>query len=292
MHDATRDLEGGDRDRPIGVFDSGVGGLAVLREVRRLLPNEELLYVADSEFAPYGDRPAAWIEARSIALVEFMVGLGAKAIVIACNTATGVSATTLRERFTLPIVAMEPAVKLAAASTKSGVIGVLATTRTLASPNYQRLRERFAVSVDVLSQACPGLANRVEAGELTGPETRALIASYVLPLVAKGIDTLVLGCTHYSFLTGEIQAIAGPDVTLIDPAAAVARQVQRRLADAGLLRSSPRSAADRFVTSGDPERVGLVIGKLWHAPSQTDAMPSLSFPRLGEDDDERTSRAP
>ncbi len=272
----------GNQASPIGVFDSGVGGLAVLREIRRLMPREAVLYIADSGFAPYGDRPAEWIEARSIALVSHLVACGAKAVVIACNTATGVSATTLRERFALPIIAMEPAVKLAAASTKSGVIGVLATTRTLASPNYESLRARFAVGIEVLSQPCPGLANRVEAGDLGGPETRALIASYVVPLLEKGIDTLVLGCTHYSFITAEIQAIAGPGIQLIDPAAAVARQVQRRLGDAGLLTpdaTDARAAApDLFLTSGETGHVRTVIEKLWSHSSRTEAMPILEFP--------------
>src|SRR5574340_373087 len=142
-------------EKPIGVFDSGVGGLSVLREIRRELPGEHLLYVADSGHAPYGDKPRQMIEARSVAIVEFLLNRGAKAVVVACNTATGASVETLRARFTVPIVAMEPAVKPAAESTKSGVIGVLATSGTLGSGNFARLHQRFGAKVEILVQACP-----------------------------------------------------------------------------------------------------------------------------------------
>src|SRR5665647_112261 len=213
---------------PIGVFDSGVGGLAVLHEIRRELPNEDLLYVADSGHAPYGDKSAHVIEARSIAIVEFLISQHAKAIVVACNTATGVAIKALRSRFPVPIIAMEPAVKPAAAHTRSGVIGVLATSRTIASDNFAKLHERFGADVKILMQACPGLVEQVEAGNLSGDETRALLERYILPLLAQQADTLVLGCTHYPFLAPLIREIAGATVTVIDPSAAIARELRRR----------------------------------------------------------------
>ena len=171
--------------KPIGVFDSGVGGLSVLREIRSELPGEDLLYVADSGHAPYGDKSTELIEARAIAIVEFLLSQHAKAIVVACNTATGVAIKMLRARFSVPIVAMEPAVKPAVAITRSGVIGVLATSRTIASDNFARLHERFGADVKILMQACPGLVEQVETGDLAGGKTRALIERYVLPLLEQ-----------------------------------------------------------------------------------------------------------
>src|SRR3989338_3866122 len=224
---------------PIGVFDSGVGGLSVLREIRRELPGEDLLYVADSGYAPYGNKPAPLIEARSIAITEFLVSQRAKAIVVACNTATGAAIEMLRTRFPLPIVAMEPAVKPAAANTKSGVIGVLATRNTPASENFERLHARFGAEVEILVQACPGLVEQVEAGDLSSDQTRALIEQYILPLLERQAHTPVLGCTHYPFLAPLIREIA-PSVAIIDPSAAIARELRRRLEHVGLLSHYPR----------------------------------------------------
>ncbi len=250
---------------PIGVFDSGVGGLAVLREIRRELPGEDLLYVADSGHAPYGDKSAPLIEARSIAIVEFLISQQAKAIVVACNTATGVAIKALRTRFQLPIIAMEPAVKPAAAQTKTGVIGVLATSRTIASDNFAKLHERFGADVKILMQACPGLVEQVEAGNLSGDNTRALLEQYVLPLLAQQADTLVLGCTHYPFLAPLIREIAGATVNVIDPSAAIARELRRRLASAGLLSTASGAGTERFWTSAMPDTTRQVIAQLWKA---------------------------
>jgi glutamate racemase len=249
--------------RPIGVFDSGVGGLSVLREIRRELPGEDLLYVADSGYAPYGDMSEQLIEARSVALIEFLLNRQAKAIVVACNTVTGVAIRALRARFPVPIVGMEPAVKPAAATTKSGVVGVLATTRTLSSDNFIRLQERFGADVDIVVQACPGLADRVEAGDLTGDTTRALVERYVQPMLDQGADTIVLGCTHYPFLTALIQSITGPEVAIIDPAAAVARELRRRLEDLGLAGSGTNSGTERFWTSDSRAQAESIISRLW-----------------------------
>jgi glutamate racemase len=258
---------------PIGVFDSGVGGLSVLREIRRELPGEDLLYVADSGHAPYGDKPAELIEARSVAITEFLINRRAKAIVVACNTATGVAVQMLRARFPVPIIAMEPAVKPAAAHTKSGVIGVLATSRTIASDNFAKLHERFGADVKILMQACPGLVEQVETGNLSGADTRALVERYVLPLLEQRVDALVLGCTHYPFLAPLIQEIAGPAVAVIDPSAAIAREVRRRLASAGLL-SGKRAGSERFWSSAAPDTAQPVISQLWQADVDVHSMPN------------------
>jgi len=250
---------------PIGVFDSGVGGLSVLREIRRELPGEDLLYVADSGHAPYGDKSAQLIEARSIAIIEFLLSRHAKAVVVACNTATGAAIATLRAKFPVPIIAIEPAVKPAAASTKSGVVGVLATSRTLSSDNFTKLTARFGTDIDILVQACPGLVEQVEAGDLSGAKTRALLRQYLLPLLERKADTIVLGCTHYPFLTPLIQEIAGPSVTIIDPAAAIARELRRRLADTGLLSPGTHAGTERFWSSDTPEKTQPVISQLWRS---------------------------
>lgn len=246
----------------IGAFDSGVGGLSVLREIHRELPHESALYVADSGSAPYGDRPASFIQERSVAITDFLLAQGAKAIVVACNTATAAAVEHLRERCTAPIVAIEPAVKPAAAVTRSGVVGVMATTVTISSSKLLRLVGRYPAPGGTRMQACPGLAEQVECGDVNGADTRALVERYVRPLVEQGADTIVLGCTHYAFLEPLIREVAGPGVTVIDPAPAVARELRRRLTQAGLLAPDDATPVERFWTTGEPERATRVMSQL------------------------------
>jgi glutamate racemase len=250
--------------KPIGVFDSGVGGLSVLRAIRDELPAEDLIYVGDSGFAPYGDRSHEFVQARAAAITESLLDRGSKAIVVACNTATGIAVDLLRSRFpTVPIVAVEPAVKPAAAKTKSGVVGVLATSGTLSSANVTRLLNKYGVDVEILTQAAPGLVEQVEQGDLSGERTRALVRTYVSPLIEKGADVLVLGCTHYPFLTEAIQDIAGSGVQIINPATAVARELRRRLETAGLLREGGQAATETFLTTGRPAEVSPIMSRLF-----------------------------
>lgn len=263
-----------DAQQPIGVFDSGVGGLSVLREIRRELPHEDLLYVADSGHAPYGDKPMEVIEARALAITEFLLDQGAKAVVVACNTATGAAARLLRTRYPVPIIAMEPAVKPAVAQTRSGVVGVLATRRTLESHNFSVLMERIGAGAEVLLQPCPGLVERVEAGDLDGDYTRALLADYVRPLLEQGADTLVLGCTHYPHLIPLIGQIAGPGVAVLDSGAAVGRQVRRRLESLGLLAPAERPGTERFWTSGCPVGTHGLMTRLWQAEVRLERLPA------------------
>jgi glutamate racemase len=258
---------------PIGVFDSGVGGLSVLREIRRALPDESVIYVADSGFAPYGDREADFIEQRSDAIVRFLTQEGAKALVVACNTATGVAVEALRQRFPLPIVAIEPAIKPAAAVTRSGVVGVLATSATLASAKFASLVDRHGASVRVVVQPCPGLVERVELGDVSGPDTQSLVERYVTPLLDAGADTVVIGCTHYTFLTPAIQDATGPDVTVIDPAPAVARELARRLDMAGLREASGHPATEAFWSSGPLEHATRMLAQLWKPGTVVHALP-------------------
>ncbi|MDH5765614.1 MAG: glutamate racemase [Gammaproteobacteria bacterium] len=221
--------------RPIGVFDSGLGGLSVLRHIRQLLPAERLYYVADSAYAPYGDKPESDIQQRSTVITRYLISHDIKALVVACNTATAAAIETLRADFDLPIIGMEPAVKPAALLTQSGVVGILATPGTLASEKYARLYQQFAENVKIISQPCPGLVEQVEKAELESGQTRELVTRYVSALLEQGADTLVLGCTHYPFLKSLVEDVAGVSVRVLDTGEAVARELQRRLDQAGIL---------------------------------------------------------
>ncbi|HKT79383.1 MAG TPA: glutamate racemase [Vicinamibacterales bacterium] len=260
MSDAAHGL-----DAPVGVFDSGVGGLSVLREIRRELVHENLIYLADSKYAPYGDRDPDYIISRTRAIARFLHDHEAKAIVVACNTATGVAVSALRREWSMPIVGIEPAVKPAVGQTKSGVIGVLSTTQTAASEKFSRLVAEHGGGARILVQSCPGLVEQVERGELDTPETQAMVERFVQPLVIEGADTLVLGCTHYPFLMNAIEKAAGPGVSIIDPAVAVARQLHRRLEAEHLLSDRVTEGTDRFFTTGDRETVEQTIRELWRA---------------------------
>lgn len=242
-------MAGIDTNAPIGVFDSGLGGVTVAQEIRRRLPPDSLIYIGDSLHVPYGSRTQDDIRAFSLGMARWLLTLGCRGLVIACNTATAAAAEYLRERLPVPVVGMEPAVKPAAAATKTGKVGVLATVGMLSSARYAALLERYGGEIEFLTQPCPGLPEAVERGELDTPETRQLIASYVAPLLAKGADTLVLGCTHYPILRPVIAEIAGPNVNLIDTGNAVARRV------AEVMPSSPGASGTGsltlYTTAGD-----------------------------------------
>ena len=244
--------------RPIGLFDSGVGGLSVLREVRRLLPVEDLIYYGDNAYVPYGPRPVEFIRRRSEAICRFLLSQGAKALVVACNTASSAALSYLRERFTVPIVGMVPAVKPAAGATRARTVGVLATETTVKGDSFADLVLRFAEGVQVRTVVGAGLVPLVEDGDVSSPRAETLVRSYIEPIVAQGADVIVLGCTHYPFLRPLIERVAGPGVTVLDPAEAVARQVQRVLAEDGLLDESGHPGRQIYYTSGDPAEFGRV----------------------------------
>jgi glutamate racemase len=261
------------KDAPIGVFDSGVGGLSVLREIRALLPNESLLYIADSGHVPYGEKSPEFIRERCRVLAECLLAQGAKALVLACNTATVAGVAELRELYPqLPVVGMEPAVKPAAAATRSGVVGVLATTGTLKSAKFAALLDRFASDVRVITQPCPGLVERIEAGELESTATRELLQGFVTSLLAEGCDTLILGCTHYPFIKPLLRTLVPDSISLIDTGAAVARQVQRLLAASDLLATGPAHPA-QFWSSAEPAAMQRVLPLLWGDAALVSALP-------------------
>ncbi|WP_342114019.1 glutamate racemase [Pseudoduganella sp. OTU4001] len=246
-------------DAPIGVFDSGVGGLSVLRHIHAQLPHEHVLYFADSAFAPYGAKTDEWLVQRALDVTAFLISRGAKALVVACNTATVAAIKAVRTAYpALPVVGVEPGLKPGAAATRNGTVGVLATASTLRGEKFLALREQIssANGTRFLLQPCGGLVERIEQGDLSGAETAAMLEGFVTPLLDQGADTLVLGCTHYPFVREAIASLVAERgdsaaVTLIDTGDAVARQLARLLEGAGLQRPGGTPAHLRGYTSGN-----------------------------------------
>jgi glutamate racemase len=257
----------------IGVFDSGVGGLSVVRALWKELPGTELLYLADQAHVPYGSRPLEEVRQFSVAISKFLLDQGAQIIVVACNTASAAALHYLRQQFpSTPFVGMEPAIKPAAEQTRSARVGVLATPATFQGALYASVVERFANGVQLFQDTCPGLVNQIEVGELDTPATRQILKKAIQPMLAEGIDTIVLGCTHYPFVIPLIQQISGPNIRVIDPAPAIARQA-RRIMESML---QPQDSNDqeinhpqitRLLTSGDPDKMEKLLPELlgWSA---------------------------
>jgi len=249
--------------QPIGVFDSGVGGLSVLHAIRQRLPAQPAIFFADQAHVPYGPRPMEEVRDFAESISRYLLAQGAGLIVVACNAASAAALYHLRGKFpAIPFVGMEPAVKPAAETTRSGVVGVLATPATFQGALYASVVERFAGEVTLLQDPCPGLVRRIEAGNLEGAETRKILERALLPMLAQGIDTVVLGCTHYPFVIPLIQQIVGAGVRVIDPAPAVARQAERLLSLHGLLAEGESPAPLRFITSGEPPALQGMLARL------------------------------
>jgi glutamate racemase len=238
---------------PIGIFDSGVGGISVLRAVRGQMPDESVIYFGDQGHIPYGPRPMGQIRNFSEAITKFLLERNSKIIVVACNTASAAALKYLREKFpNVQFVGMEPAVKPAAEHTQTGKVGVLATPATFQGALYASVVERFANEVELVQNTCPGLVQQIEQGNLSGDETRRILEHALLPMLEKNIDTVVLGCTHYPFVIPLIQKIVGADVRVIDPAPAVAKQTRRLLEASGTRSMSESKGEVNFYTSGAP----------------------------------------
>ena len=248
--------------QPVGLFDSGIGGLTAAYAIIRQLPHEQIVYFGDTAHLPYGPQPAEAIRAYSAGITQFLLQQGCKAIVVACNTATAAALNYLRERWpNVPFIGMEPAVKPGARATHSGKVGVLATAGTFKSQRYASLMHRYAKEVELLENPCAGLVERIEAGQLDGPEMEAFLRNILEPMLAGGADTFVLGCTHYPFVQTLIEKIVGPDATVINPAPAVARQLQRVLEEKGLL-SPQLPGPHRFFVSGSNGNFEALASKL------------------------------
>lgn len=265
-----------DSNAPVGVFDSGIGGLSVLKHLREQLPFENFLYVADTAYAPYGERSNEELIARSVKITEFLLEQGIKALVIACNTATAAAVATLRERYpTLIIIGMEPGIKPAAARSESKVVGILATRSTLQSEKFIRLSQLLSLETQTqfIPQACVGLVNQIERGDLNSPAILDLLHQYVPPLLDQGVDTLVLGCTHYPFVATQIKTVIDEyfskktraqfrHIHIIDTGEAVARRLQSLLQQQNLLANhlnSSQSAALCVCTTGSVETLQLAL---------------------------------
>ncbi|CCD29538.1 Glutamate racemase [Candidatus Glomeribacter gigasporarum BEG34] len=269
---------------PIGIFDSGLGGLSILSAIRALLPDESLYFCADSRYAPYGEREVEFIVQRAFALSAWLLEQSAKALVVACNTATAQVIEALRARFAVPVVGVEPGIKPAAALSVSRVAGVLATASTLHSQRFRQLLAAHGRDCQFILQPGYGLVEAIERGDLDSPGLLKLLERYLTPMLAAGADTLALGCTHYSFLTAVILKISGKQMQLIDTATAVARQVARVLDMHN--RRAPANATPRlcFYSTGDgqpqqrllPALLGIHAQvecvRIPNIPSHTDAV--------------------
>lgn len=258
-----------DTAAPIGIFDSGVGGLSVLKVIRQELPQEGLVYLADQAHVPYGEKPQETVREFAEGITRFLLSRSCKLIVVACNAASAAALHYLRQ--TIPqtsFVGMEPAVKPAAEHTQSGVVGVLATPATFQGALYASVVERFAAGVRILTDTCPGLVSQVEAGRFRSPETRLILEKALHPMLEQGIDTVVLGCTHYPFVIPMIQEIAGPTVRVIDPAPAIARQVKRLLEQSGTDLAEKHAIHNsdpvRIFTTGDSSKLSELLPELIH----------------------------
>ena len=248
---------------PIGIFDSGVGGLSVLRAIRQQMPEESVIYFGDQGHIPYGPRPMAQIQNFSEAITRFLLDKDAKIIVVACNAASAAALTFLRQTFpAVSFVGMEPAVKPAAEHTETGVVGVLATPATFQGALYASVVERFANGVQLLQDPCVGLVQQIEKGDLIGIATRKILEGALHPMLEKNIDTVVLACTHYPFVIPLIQEIVGEKVRVIDPAPAVARQTKRLLEAKGLKREVGGRGEIQFFTSGNADSLQSLLPTL------------------------------
>jgi glutamate racemase len=261
---------------PIGVFDSGVGGLSILKSIHELLPAENLLYVADSAHAPYGPKGEAFIQERCETIVQFFVRHGVKAVVMACNTATAAAIARLRREYPLPFIGVEPAIKPAAAQSRSGVVGVLATSGTIASDKFLNLQSQFTAQVKIITRACPGLVELIEKVAFDELATKNLLNEFIEPMLNQHADTLVLGCTHYSLIRDLIQQVAGNEVFIVDAGSAVARELERRLTAAALIDDRPAEGQVKFFTSGDPGYQQRLLQKYWSSPLTVNSLLTVS----------------
>ena len=251
------------RTGPIGIFDSGAGGLSVWREIVRELPQEDTVYVADQVHMPYGPRTEDELRRFCAAITRFLIAQDCKAVVVACNTASAAALKHLRETFPLlPSIGMEPAVKPAAGVTRSGVVGIMATPATFQGRLFRATAGRHASAVRLVSQVCDGLAEQVECGELDTPATEAMLRRYLQPMLAAGADTVVLACSHYPFLIELIRRIAGPGVQVIDPAPAIARHLRQTLDDRALLSLNTSGATHQFFSTGTGTGFSALLQRL------------------------------
>ena len=248
----------------IGIFDSGAGGLSVFREIRKVLPDEDYIYYSDSANCPYGEKPMEFIIDRCRKITDMLINEGAEIIVVACNTATAAAIRTLREEYSIKFIGMEPAIKPAAQFTKTGTVGVLATAGTLKSEKYLKHKEKYASDIRIIEHVGDGFVELVEKGIISGPEAESIVRKSLEPLLDAGADTIVLGCTHYPFLSDVIIGLAGPEIRLIDPAPAIAKHLIEVMDEEGITYGSTDSKSSHIDlrTSGDPDILEKIFRQL------------------------------
>jgi len=267
---------------PVGIFDSGLGGLSVLREVRALLPHEPLIYLADSRYAPYGDKPERFVTARTLQVCRWLVAQGCKALVIACNTATMHAVQALRSELSVPVIGVEPGLKPAAAISRSKVVGVLATANTLKSEKFSRLLATLAPESRYLCAAGHGLVALIEQGDVSSPAIREKLDAYLGPMLEAGADTLVLGCTHYPFLSATIREMVGDRLTLIDTGAAIARQLARKLAEFDMAADPANAAGIRYLSTKDAAHLHEMAAALLQVEARAETVVIEPAPALDD----------
>ncbi|WDP91110.1 MAG: glutamate racemase [Desulfobacter sp.] len=255
------------KSNPIGVFDSGVGGLSICHAIKEILPGEHITYFADIHFSPYGNKPGPLINKRSEYIAEFLINRGCKAIVVACNTATVTSIQRLRSKFLIPIVGVEPGIKPASLKSNNGIIGVLATAQTLDSDSFKSLKARFSKQIKIEVQACPEFVDLVEHLNHNSEKAERIATKYIHPLLVKGCDQIVLGCTHFSFLKQAIEKVSSGRADIIDTAVPVAKELKRRLYESNRHNESEAHGMMEFWTSGLSSQIEHRINRLWGTDS-------------------------
>ncbi len=240
-------------EQPIGIFDSGSGGLTIWNEIHKILPAENMIYLADSKNSPYGDKTKEEIVALSFKNTEYLIDNGCKLVVVACNTASTNAVAELRAHFKIPFIRIQPAIKPAALQTKTKTIGILATRGTLTSELFYENTKQFAQGVEVVEQVGEGIVTLIEAGKLNSPEMSSLLEGYLLPMLEKGIDHLVLGCTHYPLLIPQISALIGHKISILDSGEAVARQTKNILIQENLINTNSKPGYQKFHSNSDPK---------------------------------------
>lgn len=248
-------------NNPIGIFDSGIGGLSVWREVKKLLPNEDIIYVADSKHCPYGEKKPIEINERSSKITQFLIDKGCKVIVVACNTATAASIAILREKFNIPFIGMEPAIKPAAIQTQTGKIGILATEGTFKGELFQATKNKYAQNIEAISQPGYGLVELVELNLQNTEDAKYLLKKYIDPMLNEAIDHLVLGCTHYPFFIDALKSIIPEKVTIINPAPAIAQRTLQILSENNLLNENQNEGNTRFISTGNTNNIKIFLSE-------------------------------
>lgn len=259
--------------KPIGIFDSGIGGLSVLSHIRKCLPAEDLIYVADTKHLPYGTKSPHYVNKRSLLITEFLIKQGVKSVVVACNTATAAAIKILRNNYKIPIIGMEPGIKPGIEQSRNGKIAILATEGTLGSVKFQDLMQRFNTHATVLIQPCHGWVELVEEQQSEVSDSSLIIHSQLYPLLEQGIDTLVLGCTHYPFLRHHIEKIVDKKAFIIDTGDAVSKQLKRLLQAEDLLNNSPHVGTESFWSSAPSAKTEGIISRLWAKPCKLNRLP-------------------